>query len=155
MNRSNPAVVAAPVGLRFEHRTDDGPVVGIGTATPRLSWVVPEADPSFAQSGYEVEVSRPGQEPEVAAVMSREQVLAPWPVAPLGSREPATVRIRVLGGEAASDWSEPASVEAGLLRPQDWTARFVSPRELGGIGAPAPVLGAALEVGAAVAQARL
>ena len=50
--------VAAPAGVRFEHRTDEGPVLGIGTGTPRLSWIVPAADPSFAQEAYEVEVVR-------------------------------------------------------------------------------------------------
>ena len=74
--------------------------------------------------------------------MSADQVLVPWPAAPLRSREPARVRVRVIGGGAESDWSEPATVEAGLLDADDWTARFVSPVELGGIGAPAPVLGA-------------
>ena len=49
LNRSNGLEsgvphIAAPVALRFEHRTDDGPVLGIGTALPRLSWVVPEAN---------------------------------------------------------------------------------------------------------------
>ena len=41
--------VAAPTDLRFEHRTDGGPVLGIGTATPRLSWITPAADPGFVQ----------------------------------------------------------------------------------------------------------
>ena len=45
-----------------------------------------------------------------------------------------------------SPWSEPATAEAGLLSTGDWTARFVSPRELGGLGAPAPVLRAALDL---------
>ena len=44
------------------------------------------------------------------------------------------------GRGCESDWSDPATVEAGLLGTEDWTARFVSPRELGGLGAPAPVL---------------
>ncbi len=52
------STIAAPAGVRFEHRTDDGPVLGIGTAAPRLSWIVPAADPSFAQDAYEVEVTR-------------------------------------------------------------------------------------------------
>ena len=41
-----------------------------------------------------------------------------------------------MGGAAESDWSEPATVEAGLLSPDDWTARFVSPLALGGLGRP-------------------
>jgi alpha-L-rhamnosidase len=84
-------------------------VLGIGTSTPRLSWIVPAADPSFVQEAYDVEVSRGG----------------------------------AADGGAVSDWSEAVAVEAGLLNPEDWTARSVSPAKLGGLDAPAPVLGAA------------
>ena len=75
LNRSNGLEsgvphIAAPVALRFEHRTDDGPVLGIGTALPRLSWVVPEADAAFAQDAYEVEVRRDARDPAVARVAS-------------------------------------------------------------------------------------
>jgi alpha-L-rhamnosidase len=146
--------VAAPVDVRFEHRTDEGSVLGIGTGTPRLSWVVPEADPSFAQEAYEVEVTRGGAT-EVFRVASAEQVLVPWPAAPLAARETAAVRVRVAGTGATSPWSDPATVEAGLLDPGDWTARFVSPVAMGGLDAPAPVLGATLDVPAGVTRARL
>src|SRR4051812_24569975 len=112
--------IAAPVGVRFEHRTDDGPVLGIGTGAPRLSWVVPAADPAFAQQAYEVEVTRAAGDGEVFRVASAEQVLVPWPAEPLASREAARLRIRVAGGGMVSDWSEPAIVEAGLLNAGDW-----------------------------------
>src|SRR4051812_20438972 len=99
--------IAAPVGVRFEHRTDEGPVLGIGTSTPRLSWVVPAADPSFAQEAYEVEVDRGAGEAEVFRVAGAEQVLVPWPAEPLASREVARLRVRVAGAGALSEWSEP------------------------------------------------
>jgi alpha-L-rhamnosidase len=147
--------VAAPTAVRFEHRTDDQPVLGIGTATPRLSWIVPEADPSFAQEAYEVEVTRPGRAAEVVQVAGADQVLVPWPAAPLTSRESVRVRVRVRGAGMVSDWSDPATVEAGLLSTDDWTARFIGPRELGGLDAPAPVLRSVLEVTGRVVTARL
>ena len=124
--------VAAPTAVRFEHRTDEDPVLGIGTATPRLSWIVPAADAAFVQEAYEVELTCVGKAPEVVRVTSGEQVLVPWPAAPLTSRESARVRVRVSGAGMQSAWSDPATVEAGLLRTEDWTARFISPRELGG-----------------------
>jgi alpha-L-rhamnosidase len=148
-------LVAAPTAVRFEHRTDEGPVLGIGTATPRLSWIVPEADAAFAQEGYEVEITRAEGAPAVVRVASGEQVLVPWPAAPLRSREPARVRVRVTGAGMRSAWSDPAMVEAGLLGPGDWTARFVSPRGLGGLDAPAPVLRGVLDVPGEVVKARL
>ena len=147
--------VAAPTAVRFEHRTDEDPVLGIGTATPRLSWIVPAADAAFVQEAYEVELTRAGRTPEVVPVTSREQVLVPWPAAPLTSRESARVRVRVSGAGMQSAWSDPATVEAGLLRTEDWTARFISPRELGGLGAPAPVLRSAFDLPGGVVKARL
>jgi alpha-L-rhamnosidase len=153
VNRSN--AVAAPLPVRFEHRTDDGPVLGLGTARPRLSWVVPEADAGYVQEAYEVEVACEGREPEIVRAAGPEQVLVPWPAEPLASRERVRVCVRVSGSGMQSEWSEPAIAEAGLLRPEDWTARFVSPRELGGLGAPAPVLRGELEVPGEVTRARL
>jgi len=147
--------VAAPTAVRFEHRTDEGPVLGIGTATPRLSWIVPAAAAAFVQEAYEVELTGAGRAPEVVRVTSGEQVLVPWPAAPLTSREPARVRVRVRGAGMRSAWSDPATVEAGLLRAEDWTARFISARELGGLGAPAPVLRSAFDLPGGVVKARL
>jgi alpha-L-rhamnosidase len=147
--------VAAPTAVRFEHRTDEDPVLGIGTATPRLSWIVPAAAAAFVQEAYEVELARAGGAPEVVRVMGREQVLVPWPAAPLTSRESLRVRVRVNGAGMQSAWSDPATVEAGLLRTEDWSAQFISPRELGGLGAPAPVLQSAFDLPDGVVKARL
>ncbi|HEU4425531.1 MAG TPA: family 78 glycoside hydrolase catalytic domain, partial [Pilimelia sp.] len=145
---------AAPTAPRFEHRTGDGPVLGIGTATPRLSWTVPEAEPGYVQRAYEVELARDGADPETFRVVSGEQVLVPWPGRPLASREMVGVRIRVYDDQW-SHWSPPAVVEAGLLAPGDWTARFVSPRSLGGLGAPAPILRGVFTLPDGVVRARL
>jgi alpha-L-rhamnosidase len=147
--------IAAPADVRFEHRPGEEPVLALGTARPRLSWVVPEADPGYAQDAYEVEITREGADAEVVGVASADQVLVPWPGEPLRSREAARVRIRVSGGGSWSEWSAPAGAEAGLLEAGEWTARFVSPRELGAIGAPAPVLRGALDVPGEVVKARL
>jgi len=151
-------VPSAPTALRFEHQAAGAPALGLGVAAPRLSWQLREAPESYEQGAYEVEVRRRGGEAEVARVSSDEQVLVPWPVAPLGSRDSAEVRVRVRaadGGDDWSPWSEPAVVEAGLLAEGDWTARFVSPRQLGGLDAPAPVLRSTIELPAGIVRARL
>ncbi|MEU8615217.1 hypothetical protein AB0C29_45250, partial [Actinoplanes sp. NPDC048791] len=70
---------AAPAGIRFEHHTADGPVLGIGTPAPRLSWYVPTAPDDFRQSAYQVEISRARGPVELTTVTSAEQVLVPWP----------------------------------------------------------------------------
>jgi alpha-L-rhamnosidase len=148
----------APSAPRFEHHAVDRPVLGIGTAAPRLSWQLADAPEGYRQGAYEIEVRRSVGDAETVEVGSAEQVLVPWPAAPLGSRESATVRVRVRG-EAADDdwspWSEAATVEAGLLSPTDWTARFISPRGIGDIGAPAPVLRGVLALPSGAVRARL
>lgn len=146
--------LAAPSSPRFEHRTDAGPVLGIGTATPRLSWQVPAADAGYEQTAYEVEILTSGTA-HVHPVESGEQVLVAWPGEPLKSRESAQVRVRVRGDGDWSEWSEPATVEAGLLSADDWTARFVSPRDIGAVGSPAPVLGGVLQLPEGISSARL
>ncbi|MFL6127001.1 family 78 glycoside hydrolase catalytic domain [Actinophytocola sp.] len=115
--------------VRFEHL--DHPL-GLGVPRPRLSWQVRTDDPDWAQTAYEL--ARDG---EVVRVESTEQVLVPWPFAPLTARERATVRVRVASGGMWSPWSEPSTVEAGLLSAADWSARFIAPATIDG---PAPVL---------------
>jgi alpha-L-rhamnosidase len=148
----------APTALRFEHHRADVPVLGVGTPAPRLSWQLSHAPQGYRQGAYEVEVRR-GGDVQVEQVASADQVLVPWPTAPLASREAAEVRVRVRsegdGEDGWSPWSEAAVVEAGLLSPADWSARFVSPRQVGGLDAPAPVLRASVGLPAGVVRARL
>ncbi|MFI5897806.1 family 78 glycoside hydrolase catalytic domain [Actinoplanes sp. NPDC051513] len=136
-----------PSAPRFEHRTEPGPVLGIGTPVPRLSWTVTNAEEGWRQTAYEVQVAG-----EVFTVRSAEQVLVPWPARPLRSRERAEVKVRAAYGDDWSPWSEPATVEAGLLDVADWTARFVSPVDP---GERAPVIVGRVEVPGPVRSARL
>ncbi|TWD84248.1 alpha-L-rhamnosidase [Kribbella amoyensis] len=147
--------LSAPSTVRFEHRTDAGPVLGLGTGSPRLSWQVPAADPGYTQAAYQVEIARDDADVVIHTVESADQVLVPWPGDPLASRESAQVRIRVRGTGDWSGWSEPATVEVGLLNSADWTARFVSPSEAGAIGAPAPLVAGVTELPGDVVRARL
>ncbi len=142
--------VAGPV--RFEHRDD---AFGIGTGTPRLSWQLAGEGASFRASAYELELNRAGGPPERAYAESSDQVLVPWPFRPLRSRERASVRVRVQGNGEWTEWSAPATVEVGLLDPGDWSAQFISPRTLGGLDAPAPVLERTFHLRDGIAQARL
>jgi alpha-L-rhamnosidase len=144
---------AAPAGIRFEHHTDDGPVLGLGTPAPRLSWYVPSAPDGYRQSAYQVEISRSRRPVELTTVTSAEQVLVPWPGAALAERESARVRVRVRGTDDDwSAWSEPAVVERGL---DDWAARFISPAATGGENLPAPVLTGTVVLPGDIVRARL
>jgi alpha-L-rhamnosidase len=130
--------------LRFEHRDS---ALGVGTATPRLSWQVVTNDPDWAQTAYELEFNG-----DVVHVDSAEQVLVPWPFPPLAARGRADVRVRVAAGEQWSEWSEPSTVETGLLSTADWTARFISPVTP---DAAAPILTRVVTLRPGIASARL
>lgn len=138
--------VVTPV--RFEH---GDVILGVGTPSPRLSWQVRTEDRTWSQTAYEVELDGT----DVVRVESAEQVLVPWPFEPLRSRQQASVRVRVASGDVWSAWSEAALVEAGLLATDDWTARFISPRTIGGMDDPAPILSRAFTLKPGVRSARL
>src|SRR5215212_2303375 len=155
---------AAPAGadvavadIRFEHRRD---ALGLGTAEPRLSWVVDTERPDWWQAGYEIEALAPDGHlrGRTGLVQGDPSVLVAWPFAPLQSRERVTIRVRVRGADgSASDWSAPHSVEAGLLRADDWSARFITPAwdDDTSRSQPTPLLRHEFSVKAGVAQARL
>ena len=144
-------MIVHPVNIRFEHHPSG---FGIGTRAPRISWGLAGDEGNFSQAAYEVELS--GQSGVSAVtVNSKDQVLVPWPFAALGSRERAEVRVRCASGDNWTDWSEPVVVETALLDPNDWTASFVAPKEIGRLGAPAPVVRGEFEVHGPVASARL
>lgn len=111
------------VNLRAEHVPDG--VVAV--ATPRLSWQVRTEHTGWMQSAYQVRVRRDGDWHEADRVTDADQVLVPWPVAPLASRESVDVAVRVWGPDGVSNWSEPLQVEAGLLNRSDWVAGLVQP----------------------------
>jgi alpha-L-rhamnosidase len=145
---------AAPSAPRVEHRTGPGSVLGVGTSTPRLSWTIEYADAGWEQTAYAVEITRGGSR-ESYLVTTQEQVLVPWPAPPLGSRERAEVRVRVAHGNDWSAWGEAATIEAGLLDPSDWSARFISPDRIGVEGGRAPIVIGRVDVPAPVRSARL
>ncbi|MCL8026674.1 family 78 glycoside hydrolase catalytic domain [Nocardioides bruguierae] len=141
-------LVSAPT---VEHHRE---ALGIGETRPRLSFVV-DADASWRQRSYEVELDAGGVTTTSGWVEDDDSVLRPWPFAPLGSREAVRVRVRVWGEHAdPSDWSGWTHVEIGLLEPGDWSAVMVGPL------AEVPVTGVVrlrreLDLPAPVASARL
>jgi alpha-L-rhamnosidase len=148
------AMAAAPSPPRFEHHTDESPVLGVGTGAPRLSWTVPNAESGYQQTAYEIEITRRGAI-ELHRIESCEQILVPWPGEPLSSREAASVRVRVAHEDTWSGWSAPAVVEAGLLDPSNWSATFISPVGLGATDMPAPIVSSAITIPGDINTARL
>ena len=101
----------------------------LGTSTPRLSWRVAAGPRDWLQAAYELKLERATSGPlESGLVPSADSVFVPWPFDPLSSRERVTVSVRVHGDDGSlSAWSDPASVEIGLLAPADWRGRFIGP----------------------------
>ncbi|HEX6288797.1 MAG TPA: glycoside hydrolase family 78 protein [Herpetosiphonaceae bacterium] len=151
------AEAAAITEVRFEHRDD---ALGIGTARPRLSWIVDTETEGWLQAGYELEcygVDGLLRE-QTGQIASGQSVLVPWPFAPLASRERLHVRARAWSTEGhPSAWSAQFPVEAGLLDPHDWTARFVTPDwdEDTTTPQPAPLLRHEFDIRPGVRHARL
>ncbi|TDC50928.1 alpha-L-rhamnosidase [Jiangella ureilytica] len=112
-------MTVTPSAPQVEHHRHP---LGIGESRPRLSWTV-AGDGPWRQTGYDVELTRPGSAPQVHTVASVEQVLVPWPGEPLTSRERLGVRVRLHGDDGTTTaWSAPTRLEAGLLEPGDWSA---------------------------------
>ncbi|BBH67963.1 alpha-L-rhamnosidase [Actinoplanes sp. OR16] len=115
--------VSAP---RIEHHTRP---LGIGEPAPRLSWRVETPEPGWRQRAYQIEAIGLWTS---EIIESAESVLVTWPGPALASRDRADVRVRVWarGADEPTAWSEPTTVEAGLLAPGDWDAVFVGSADI-------------------------
>lgn len=112
--------------VRFEHHRE---ALGVGEATPRISWNVQTDQRDWVQRAYEIRVDRADAGSTFSGrVRSPESVQVPWPADPLPSGAPASVAVRVWGsGSEPSEWSSAATVETGLLHANDWSAQFITP----------------------------
>ncbi|KAI1372814.1 glycoside hydrolase family 78 protein [Hypoxylon crocopeplum] len=114
--------------VSFEHHRV---ALGIGEANPRISWRFEGNFPNWAQSGYSIEVSRQTQvsplEVDLFEYNSSASVLVPWPTVSLASSQSATVRVKAFGEGSQPDtpWSDPVSVETGLLTEDDWSGALM------------------------------
>ncbi|MFN3217731.1 MAG: family 78 glycoside hydrolase catalytic domain [Acidimicrobiales bacterium] len=104
--------------------------VGLGTTSPRFSWRLEGTDdPGDVQLAYEIEVTSGGAVVwNTGRVEGAAQILIPYAGPALASRQLCSWAVRVWAGPADGDgdageagpWSDPASFEIGLLRPEDW-----------------------------------
>jgi alpha-L-rhamnosidase len=151
-----PAVVPPSVaGLRCEYKTNP---LGIDVTQPRLTWQLRSPERGARQSAYQVQVTRDGAKVwDTGRVATAASVHVPYEGPALESSRLYTWRVRVWDGAGkASAWSAPASWEMGLLKPGDWTARWI---EASGdvpskASQPAPMLRGSFTVKGAVKAAR-
>lgn len=143
--------------IRIEHLRKN---LGIGISQPRLSWQVETELTNWRQTAYEIACfDADGREREqTGRVESDQSVLIGWPFVPLQSRERIGLKVRVWGtDDSASAWSEPVTVEVGLLQPADWRANFISPdwEEDTSKSNPAPYLRREFDLREGIQSARL
>lgn len=151
----NPTQAVSIAELSLEHHHQ---LLGIGEATPRISWIVQTDLQNWQQAAYEIEVSRADGTHSSGRIDSSESVLQPWPFAPLRSREQVQLRGRVWGQDGSSSgWSEVLEAEAGLLSAEDWQAQFVGPTWAEDLAKlePNPYLRHEFELHGSVQKARL
>jgi alpha-L-rhamnosidase len=150
------------VGLRTEYKEDP---LGIDTRKPRLSWQIQSDGRGVTQSAYQIRVARSARglltKREVVwdsgKVNSDESIHRAYDGPSLQSGQRYYWQVRVWDGSGmASDWSEPAYWEMGLLEPSDWQANWIEPdlQEDVSQSGPVPMLRRAFKVNGVVQRAR-
>jgi alpha-L-rhamnosidase len=116
------------VDLRTERRVDP---IGLDEPRPRLSWRVRLAEGATRQASFAVQVATDPTFSSTAVTWSPRAVVGADPAIvydgpPLRSRDRRSWRVRLVDDrEAQGPWSTPASLEMGLLAPDDWVARWI------------------------------
>ncbi len=126
------AGLGAPKDLRCEYGANP---LGIDTPAPRLTWQVNDDRYGAVQAAYQVAVSTDPKMADEARVVwdtgkveSDSCVLVPYAGKPLTSATRYYWRVRTWDGQGqASPHSEPAWFEMGLLKAEDWIAKWIAP----------------------------
>lgn len=118
--------------LRCEYLTNP---LGLDAARPRLSWIITSKQRGEKQIAYEIIVasSRQGLDHDEGdlwdsgKVESDETAEIAYEGQALESRERCYWKVRVWDEKASpGGWSQPAMWEMGLLKPEDWRAKWIS-----------------------------
>jgi alpha-L-rhamnosidase len=123
-----------PVDLRCEYRANP---LAIDVSKPRLSWILEPRNPNvrgLAQIAYQILVSSSeerlrknlGDLWQTGKVASDRSIQVPYQGLPLASRQRVWWKVRVWDNTGkASDWSAPAGWSMGLLKPEEWHAKWI------------------------------
>ncbi len=117
--------------LRAEYRANP---LGIDSPSPRLSWIVESDRRGDVQTGYQVLVAstpellarQQGDLWDSAKVASDRQNQVEYAGKPLASHTACYWKVRVWDRDGQpSPWSQPALWSMGLLKPEDWQAKWI------------------------------
>lgn len=129
---SSPALSAVtPANLRCEYTQNP---IGVDAARPQLSWMLEARERNQKQSAYQILVAstpalleaNQGDLWDSGQIQSSESAHVTYAGTALTSRLRCYWKVRVWDASGnASDWSAPAFWEMALLRPDDWTAKWI------------------------------
>ena len=117
--------------LRCEYLVDP---LGLDVAKPRLSWVIESTRRGEMQTAYQALVASTkelldkgqGDLWDSGKVSSDQSAFVEYAGSPLNSRQACWWKVRVWDGKGEpSAWSKSASWEMGLLKPEDWQAKWI------------------------------
>ncbi len=160
---SEARMAPAVADLRCEYKVNP---LGIDAARPRLSWRFTSEARGAMQSAYRIQMAaseealQRGGDPlwDTGKVNSDRSTHHAYDGPALEARQRYYWRVRTWdeNGEA-TDWSETAWWEMGLLAPSDWEAQWIEPAfdEDTTISQPSPMLRTGFTVNGEVASARL
>jgi alpha-L-rhamnosidase len=113
--------------------------LGIDATAPRLNWKMTAAGRGKMQTAYRILIaSSPenldkerGDLWDSGKVTSDQSIQIVYGGKPLPSRQPCFWKVRIWDNQGQeSDWSKPASWTMGLLKPEDWTAKWIGAPKL-------------------------
>jgi alpha-L-rhamnosidase len=123
-----PAAPAATVveDLRCEFLRDP---VAIGVARPRLSWTISSDLRTESQTAYQIQVRREGRTVwDSGRVESDRSDNVQYAGEPLASGAAYQWKVRVWDQQGTpTDWSDSSTWTMGLLKPEDWKAKWIIP----------------------------
>jgi len=107
---------------------------GIEATKPRLSWVLKSKERAQSQYAYQILVAsteaklkaEQGDLWDSGQVVSSQSVLVPYAGNTLKSHRECFWKVRVWSNEkTVSDWSQPAKWTMGILKPDEWRAKWI------------------------------
>jgi alpha-L-rhamnosidase len=123
--------------LRCEYLRDP---LGLGTPVPRLGWNLTSPRRGEKQTAYQILVASSadllrndrGDLWDSGKVQSDETAQVEYGGKALASRQACFWKVRSWDRDGkASDWSNPARWEMGLLQPGDWSAKWIDAKPIG------------------------
>ncbi len=113
--------------------------IGLDAASPRLSWIITSDRRGERQTAYQILAASSkqlldedrGDLWDTGKVASDESIQIEYAGKPLSSRQECFWKVRVWDRDGkAAPWSDAARWEMGLLKPEDWSARWIDARAL-------------------------